>query len=166
MVWVNVLSIIVLIGSFAGGFKEGAVRSLFSLIAFIIALPLAGFAYRLLVGLLSFIPGQNWENFLGYFITLGIISAILNRILLLPRKPIQKVWDKGILFRLFGGAFGVFSAAIGIMVFALVVLQYPIWGWLERALTSSGVVNSLVTHLGFMQALLPEVFRLAPGQFY
>jgi uncharacterized membrane protein required for colicin V production len=166
MVWVNVLAIIVLIGSFASGIKEGAVKSLFSLIGLIIALPLAGLAYRLLVGLLSFIPGQSWENFLGFFITLGIISAILNGIFLLPRKPIQKVWDKGILFRLLGGAFSVFGAAIGIVVFTLVVREYPIWDWLERALTGSGVLNSLVTHLGFVQALLPEVFRLAPGQVY
>ncbi|MBM4432813.1 MAG: CvpA family protein [Chloroflexi bacterium] len=166
MVWASVLAIIVLIGSFAGGIKEGAVKSIFSFIAVIIALPLAGLAYRLLAGALSFMPGEDWENFLGYFITLGIISAVLNGIFLFPRKAVQKVWDKGILFRLLGGAFSFLGAAIGIVVFALVVHQYPIWGWLERALTGSGVINTLVAHFGFVQGLLPEVFRLAPGQVY
>ena len=160
MVWASVLAIIVLIGSFAGGVKEGAVKSIFSFIAVIIALPLAGLAYRLLAGALSFIPGENWENFLGYFITLGIISAILNGIFTFPRKAAQKAWDKGVLFRLLGGAFSFFGAAIGIVVFTLVVREYPIWGWLERALTGSSVINTLVVHFGFVQGLLPEVFQI------
>ena len=160
MVWASVLTIIVLVGSFAGGFREGAVKSFFSFIGLLIALPLAGLAYRLLAGALSFIPGENWEGFLGYFITLGIMSAILSGIFLLPRKAVQKVWDKGILFRLIGGGFSVFAAAIGIVVFTLVVRQYPIWGWLERAVTGSSVLIWLVEHMGFVQSLLPEVFRL------
>jgi len=52
------------------------------------------------------------------------------------------------------------------VVFALVVRQYPIWGWLERALTGSAVISTLVTHFSFVQGLLPEVFRLASGQVY
>jgi len=96
MTWVSILAVIIIILSFFGGLKEGAVKNFFSLVVLIIAIPLAGLWYHLIAIILSFLPGTNWENFVGFFITLGLISIILHFILLLPRKIIQKVWRKGI----------------------------------------------------------------------
>jgi len=103
--------------------------------------PPAGLSYRLLVNILSFLPREEWGNLVGFFVALVLISVALNFIFLLPRKFIQKVWGKGVLFRLVGGTLSIFGAAIGIVVFTLVVRGYPIFGWLERAVTDSSVLT-------------------------
>lgn len=158
MIWVDILAGLVLFISFIGGLKEGAVKSLFSLITLIIAIPLAGISYHFLAGVLSFLPGGVWENFVGFFITLAIISILLHLIFLLPRKLVRKAWNKGGLFRLIGAALNIFGTAIGLTVFAILVLTYPIMGWLERAVAESGIFTWLVAHLTFVQAMLPDIF--------
>ncbi len=159
MILVEILAIIVLFLSFLGGWKEGAVRKSFALVVTIIALPLAGLGYHLLANLLGFLPGENWENAIGFFLALGLISALLHLIFLLPRKIIQAIWKKGAFYRLFGGALSVLNAGIGFVVFTLVVAAYPFSDWLEKVLLNSSVLSWLVTWLSFVQALLPEVFR-------
>lgn len=163
MSWiVDVLVIIILILTLIGGLKEGAVKTFFSLIALIIAIPLAGLSYHLIAAILSFLPGINWENFLGFFITMGIISVILHFIFFLPRKFLQKIWKKGCLFRVIGGILNVVGACIGLTAFVLVLRTYPIFDWLERWVSDSGVLMALVEAFGFVQSMLPEVFRNAP----
>lgn len=159
MVWVSLFALLVLILSFVGGLKEGAVKQFFSLVVLLVAIPLAGSSYHLVATILSFLPGENWEKFVGFFITLAVISVILHLIVLLPRKLVQKIWKKGLLFRLLGGALNTLNASIGMAVFALVLLAYPIFDWLERAVAGSSVLSALVQALGFVQALLPGVFR-------
>ncbi len=159
MIWVSIIAVLILFFSFIGGLKEGAVKNFFSLIALIIAIPLAGLSYRLIAFILSFLPGTNWENFIGFFITLGLIIAILHLILLLPRKIIQKAWHKGCLVRLLGGALNVLNASMGMAVFTLVLVAYPVIGWLEQAVVHSSVLIWLVTRLSFVQALLPDMFQ-------
>jgi uncharacterized membrane protein required for colicin V production len=161
MVIVSIIAIIVLIASFLGGAKEGAVRHFFSLVAVFIAIPLTGIAYKLLATLLSFIPGENWENFIGFFITFAIIIVMLHFIFLPPRKIIEKIWKKGCLFRIIGGLLNTFNASIGLVVFYLVLREYPIIDWLERAVIGSGVMVWLVNSLGFVAAMLPEEFGVA-----
>jgi len=160
MIWVNILAVLILFFSLIGGLKEGAVKSFFSLIALIIAIPLTGVSYHLLANVLSFLPGENWENFVGFFVTLALISIILHFVLLLPRKLTQKAWNKGVLFRLIGGALNVINAAIGMVLFTLLVQAYAIIGWLERAVAGSSVLTWLVVHLSFVQAMLPEIFQM------
>ena len=159
MIWVNLIAVVILIFSLLGGLKEGAVKNFFSLLALIIAIPLASLYYRLLAIILSFLPGENWENFVGFFIALGITIAILHLVFLLPRKIIQKAWKKGLIYRLLGGALNVFNASIGMVVFTLALGAYPIIDWLERVVTNASVPVWLVEHLGFIQAMLPEVFQ-------
>ncbi|MFQ5996537.1 MAG: CvpA family protein [Dehalococcoidales bacterium] len=161
MIWVSIIAVIILILSFFGGFREGAVKQLFNLVILIIAIPLTGLSYHLIAALFSFLPGENWENFFGFFITLAIISVILHFIALLPRKIVQKLWRRGLFFRLIGGALNVLNASIGMVVFTLALLAYPIFDWLERWVAGSSVLASLVEIFGFVQAMLPEVFQHA-----
>ena len=90
MIWVNIIAVIILIFSLLGGLKEGAVKHFFNLIILIVAIPLAGLSYRLIAAILSFLPGTNWENFIGFFIALAIISGLLHFRYLLPRKITKK----------------------------------------------------------------------------
>jgi len=161
MIWVNIIAGLILFFSLIGGLKEGAVRNFFSLVALIIAIPVTGISYHLLANLLSFMPGENWENFVGFFITLALISVILYFVFLLPRRSIHKAWNKGLLFRLLGAVLGIFNAAIGMVVFTLVLQAYPIFGWLEEAVTASGILSWLVQYLSFVQAMLPQLFQHA-----
>ena len=159
IIWVNVITLLVLAFSFIGGLINGVARSLLSLIALIIALPVAGLLYLKLANVLTLLPSKDWQNFVGFLVTAGVISAILNLIFLLPRRAIEKVWKKGVLSRLIGGLLAGFSAVISIVVFVLVVQAYPVVGWLEQLFTDSLVPSWLVAHFGFIQILLPEVFR-------
>ncbi len=157
MIWVSIIAVIILILSFFGGLKEGAVKQFFNLVVLLIAIPLAGFSYRLLAALLSFLPGENWENFFGFFIALALISVILHFIALLPRRIIQKIWKRGLFFRLLGGALNLVNASLFLVVFTLILLAYPIFDWLERWVAGSSVLASLVEIFGFVQAMLLQV---------
>jgi uncharacterized membrane protein required for colicin V production len=75
---VSIIAVLILILSFFGGIREGVVKHFFNLVALIIAIPLAGISYRLIARVLSFLPGENWENFIGFFIALALISVILH----------------------------------------------------------------------------------------
>ncbi len=161
MAWVSLLAVIILIFSFLGGMKQGAVKQFFSLAVFIVAIPLAGFSYRLIAIILSFLPGENWENFIGFFIDLALVSVILHFIIFLPRKISQTIWRKGIIFRLVGGVLNFLQAGMGLVVFTLIIVAYPIFSWLEKVVVGSSVLAWLVEQLGFIQTLLPELFQQA-----
>lgn len=159
MIWINIVVVIILIFSFFGGLKERLVKQFFNLVVLLVAIPLAGFSYRLVAIAISFLPGENWENFIGFFIALGLISIILQLIVLLPRKIMQKSWGKGGLSRLLGGALNLVNASIGLVVFTLMLLAYPIFDWLARAVASSSILTRLVEIFSFVPGMLPDVFR-------
>jgi len=161
MIWVNIIAILILIFSFIGGLKEGAVKQFVNLLAIIIALPLAGLSYHLPATVLAFLPGTKWENFVGFFVTLAVFSVILQLLFLVPRKIVQIIWKKGMLFRLLGGGLNVLNAGIGMVVFALALGTYPIIDWLARVVVNAGAVTWLVNSLGFIQAMLPADFQHA-----
>lgn len=158
MILVSIIASLLLFFSLIGGFKVGALKQAISIISLLIAIPLAGLCYHWLAGLFSFMPGENWENFIGFFITMGIIMVILFFALLVPRRFVEKSWKEGPLFRMIGAVLGFFNCAIGMVVFALVLNAYPIIDWLERAVSGSDVINWLFSWLGFIQYMLPSVF--------
>ena len=164
MIWADVIVALILFFSLVGGFTSGVVKSFFSLLIAIIAIPLTGVFYHILTNVFSFLPGENWDGFVGFFVMLIIISIILYIIFLLPRKIIEKVWQGGCIFRLVGGVLGILNSAIGLTLFGLVVLTYPVFGWLERAVSQSVILPWLVTHFTFVAAMLPELFRAPVSQ--
>ena len=162
MEWLGSLFVLfILLVSLFAGLKEGAVKHFFNLVALFLAVFIAGLAYHLIAGLLSFLPGENWEGFIGFFITFGIVTAIMHLAFFLPRRIINKIWKRGLLYRLLGGALNAVSASIGLVVFALVLNAFPIFDWLARWMAGSGIMASLVSAYGFVQALLPQEFQTA-----
>ena len=136
MVWVSLFAIFILLLSLLAGLKEGAVRHFFNLLAVLIAIFIAGLFYHLIAGLLSFLPGENWENFISFFIAFAIVVALLQLAFLLPRRLINKIWKRGFLYRLLGAALNAVNASIGLTVFALVLNAFPIFDWLARWVAS------------------------------
>jgi uncharacterized membrane protein required for colicin V production len=159
MMLINILAAIILFLTFFGGFFQGAVKSFFSLISFIIAVPIAGRVYPFIANLLSFLPGENWENFIGFFIALAIVSIILAFVFYLPRKIMEKVWSEGFLFRLVGGVLNLLGAAVGLVVLASLISTYPVWDWLQQAMTDASIIQWMVTNLSFILVLLPDLLR-------
>jgi uncharacterized membrane protein required for colicin V production len=162
MEWlVSLLALFVLLASLFAGLKEGAVKHFFNLLVLFIAIFISGLAYHLIAGLLSFLPGENWEGFIGFFITFAIVTAIMHLAFFLPRKIINKIWKRGLLYRLLGGALNAVSASIGLVVFALMLNAFPIFDWLARWVAGSSIMASLVNIFGFIQVLLPPEFQTA-----
>jgi uncharacterized membrane protein required for colicin V production len=159
MVWVSVLAVLGLLFSIFMGLREGAVKQLFTLLATLIAIPVAGISYERLAGWLSFIPGENWEGFIAFFIMMAVVSIVLNFVFILPGRALKKAWPGGLFYCVLGAIFSLVNAILGIVVFALVLHAYPIFSGLEQAVSGSPVVSFLVSVFGCVQAVLPEVFR-------
>jgi uncharacterized membrane protein required for colicin V production len=166
MVLIDIIAAIILFFSFIGGLTQGAVKSFFSLLGLIIAVPIAGRFYPLLADLLIFMPSANWRNFAGFFVTLALSVLVLSFIFYFPRKITEESWEDGVLFHLVGGILNLLGAAIGILVLALVLWTFPVWEWLAQALADSVIVQWLVNNLSFVQSLLPDMFRSAPPRTY
>ncbi len=163
MILLDIIVAIILAFSFIGGLKEGAVKGLTSVIVTLIAIPITGFYYYLAATILAFLSGTNWENFIGFLVTMGLISLVLQLIFLLPRRIIQAVWKRGFLYRLLGGALNAFNISLGFVVFVLVLGAYPVVDWLGKWISGSSILVWLVERLSFVPALLPEIFQKAAG---
>lgn len=161
MILVSIIAALILFFSIIGGIKEGAVKQFFTLLGTLIAIPVAGISYQVLAGWISFLPGQNWENFIAFFVMMAVVSILLYFVFIIPGRLFKKSWDVGVPFAVLGAVFSLFNAALGMVVFALVLHAYPIIDWLERAVSGSGVMSWLVSLFGFVQTVLPEVFQQA-----
>ena len=154
----GIIAIIILLFGFIVGPKEGAVKVASALIAHLIAIPLAGISYQLLASLFSFLPGENWENFVGFFATKYLIILILYlAFLFLSKWLIQKDWKKGIFFRIIGGILTSLNSAMGMVTLVLTIEAYPMSVWFEHVVSGSSVLDWLVTNLSFIKAMLPFV---------
>ena len=158
MVIVSIIAVILLILSLFNGFREGALKQAASIISLLAAIPLAGLCYQWISTVLSFLPGTNWEHFLGFFLTMGIIMVLIQLLLWLPRKRLDKPSWRGGLSRTIGAVISFFNCGIGMVVFALVINAYPIISWLESSVTGSCIIQWLASWLGFVQSWLPSVF--------
>jgi uncharacterized membrane protein required for colicin V production len=159
MVWADIIITILLIFSFIAGLKEGAVKAFFSLVGLIIAIAVAGHFSYLLINVLGFIPDYNWQHFIGFFGTLIIVLIILAIILFIPTRLIEGIWGKGVIFTILGGVFSILSFAISLILFTTIVNNYPIFYWLEQALSNSSIIDWLMGFSGVVYLLLPETFR-------
>ncbi|MHB8085046.1 MAG: CvpA family protein [Dehalococcoidia bacterium] len=151
----DIIVALALIFSFIGGLRQGAVREIFGLAAFIIALVLTGLFIGYVAGWLSFISILTWRNFVAFLLTMSLILVVLYLILWIPRYFIAKVWDGGFVWSLVGGIFGLIDAALGLILLVKLLNIYPILSWLNSILASSHVLNWLVANFGgFITVLL------------
>ena len=118
-----------------------------------IAVPLTGLSYYLMAMAFSFIPGENWNQFIGFFITLALYSVIFHFVFYTPRKYARSIFLEGILMRIGGGLINVFKSIMGIVLLLLVLHAYPVIRGLEPILLESGVLMWLLNHFRFVQFL-------------
>jgi hypothetical protein len=158
MIVVSIIAALILLFSILKGLRDGAVKPLFALLGTLIAIPVAGVSYQPLADIL---PGQNWGGFIAFFVMMAVVSIILYFVFILPGRALKKAWPGGLSFCVLGAIFSLVNAAIGMVVFALVLNAYPIIDWLGRAVGGSDVISFLVSVFGCVQAVLPEVLRQA-----
>lgn len=159
MVWIDIIVALILLFSLIGGLKAGAVYGFFSLLILIIVILVTGAFYGYMASLLSFWPGEDWENFLGFLLTMVIASIIISLVLFIPRHFIGMAWKGGGFSSLLGGMFNLANSAIGLIVLVLLFQTYPVIPWLGDILAESIILTWLAGHLEFVRLLLPEAFR-------
>ncbi len=159
MVIVDIIVSIGLIFSFIGGLRNGAVKEFFGLAGMIIAIPVTGATYGMVVAVLSFIPATNWQNFVGFLIAFTLVSIALILLFMIPRMALGGIWKGGILSAIIGGVFNVINAAIGLVIFCFLVLTYPVLPFLIDVITGSSMLTWLITNLHFVQLLMPAAFQ-------
>jgi membrane protein required for colicin V production len=159
--WVDVVLVVILIGTFVAGLIRGLVKEVIGIVAAIVAFlaaaiwyaPVADFLNRSFVG-----PGAS--KFLAFIlvfafvILVGVVAAsLLSRLMVGPLKFVN---------HLFGGIFGLFEGMLicGALVFALMV--FPVS---KEALTSSQLApycyGLTKTMVGFIPMELKEKFKSA-----
>jgi hypothetical protein len=158
LVLVDIIAVLILIFSFVGGIKEGAIKSILSFIALMIAIPVTGATFFLLTTVLGFMTDTIWRNFLGFFGTFVIVSIILGILLWLPRHVFEKFWNGGCIFGFVGGLFSLVGAAVSLVLLKILVHAYPIFDWLDYVLTNSTVISTLNANLGFINSMLPQLY--------
>ncbi|MGA2159221.1 MAG: CvpA family protein [Dehalococcoidia bacterium] len=151
----DIVVALILIFSFIGGLRHGAVREIFGLAAFIIAVILTGLFISHVAGWLSFIDILTWRNFVAFLLTMSLIIVALFLIFWIPRYFIAKVWDGGFVWNLLGGIFALIDSGLGLVLLVKLLNIYPILSWLNSILASSHVLSWLVANFGgFITTLL------------
>lgn len=145
---IDIVVALVLVFSFLGGLKDGAVREFFGLLAFIIALSLTGAFLTYVRGWMSFIQDQVWRDFFAFLVTMGIITLVLHLVFILPRSLLNGVWEGGFIWSALGGLFGLANTALGLVLMVILFDMYPVLGWLNDLLGASNVLNWLVSNFG------------------
>ncbi len=145
---IDLIVALILVFSFLGSLKQGAIREFFGLLAFIIALAFTGAFTVYVLGWMSFAQDHLWRALLTFLITMGIILIILHLALLAPRYLLDKVWNGGFIWSALGGIFGVINVALGLVLMVILLEIYPVLNWLSDLLAASGILNWLVTSFG------------------
>jgi uncharacterized membrane protein required for colicin V production len=165
MVIVTIVAALILIFSFIGGLTQGLVKSFFSVITFVIAVPVAGLYYQSAAGWLKVINNQAWQNLLGFFIIMAVASIILSLICFLPRKILDTVTHEMPGLRIIGGLLNLLGAIMGLIVLTCLISVFPVWEWLRLSFHDSGLISWLMAHFALFQSLLPELLRMPANSF-
>ncbi len=141
---VDLIVALILVFSFLGGLRKGAVKEFFGLLAFIVALPLTGLFTGYVSDWLQFIADSYWRAFFSFLLTMGIITIILYLLFWLPRSLLDRIWNGGFIWNVLGGIFGLTNVALRLVLMVTLFDIYPLLDWVNDLFLSSGVLNWLV----------------------
>lgn len=156
---VDIIVALILIFSFLGGLKEGAIKEFLNLVAMLLALALVGFFMGFITTWFNFVPDVNWSSLLGFATTLLIILIVLGLLFWPLRSLVEKGWNGGALWSILGGIFGLINSAVGLVVLVRLFAVYPVFPWLNSVFLSSQILNWLVSNIGPLLFMLPAAFR-------
>jgi membrane protein required for colicin V production len=158
---IDIIIALILIFSFLGGLKEGAIKEFLGLLAFILSLPLAGLCIGFVSGWLSFVSDDTWRGLLSFLLAMGIIIILLHLLFWFPNNLLEKIWSGGFLWSLLGGVFGLADAVLGLVLIVILLDIYPILSWLSSILDSSSILGWLVAAFNGVVTMLLKTVPLA-----
>ena len=135
-------------------YKEGLVKNTAAVISSLLGFFLAARSYSVLAGVLSFLPGNDWENFIGFFVIALLFNIVIGLILIPARAWYEKNLEDSFVTNLAGSFLGVINLAVGLTIFALSVKAYPVNTMLENIVYESGAFLELTDSFGFLRLLL------------
>lgn len=156
---VDIIVALILVFSFIGGLREGAVREFLNLLALLIGLALTGLFMGYVVAWFVFVWDMNWRYLFSFVTTLLLIMMVLGLLSWPLRALIEKGWNSGPLWSMLGGLFGLVSSAIGLVVLVTLFEVYPVFPWLNSIFLSSQILNWLVSTLGSVLMAMPGPLR-------
>ena len=161
MNWLDIVLLVILIVSAIGGFANGLVKEIFSLVGLILGVVLAGRFYVNLGGVLGFLPGDNTPRIAAFIIILLVVLLAAALLGILLTKLITAI-KLGWLNRLGGVVLGTFLGAI--LAASLLAV------WVQVANPGDIVSNSkiavvLLDKLPFIMGLLPPEFNSISNYF-
>jgi len=154
MNWLDIIIIVLLIVTLIGGFANGLIKSLFSLIGLVVGEVLAGRFYIALAGVLGFISNPSAARVVAFiiiFVVVMIIAAILGVIFTRMASAILLGW----LNRLLGGVFGLILGAIFISAILAIWVKYAGGG---STVAGSALGQFLLQRFPIVLGLLPKEF--------
>jgi membrane protein required for colicin V production len=154
MNWLDIIIIILLVGSLIGGFVTGLIKTVFSLAGLIIGVILAGHYYIALSAYLAFIPtsaGPSIAAFIIIFLAVMIVAALLGFLLTKLISAVLLGW----LNRLGGAVLGVILGSIFIAAFLVIIAKFTDPG---GAISQSVIAPVLLDRIPVILALLPPEF--------
>jgi uncharacterized membrane protein required for colicin V production len=156
---VDIIAACILIFSFIGGLRDGAVREFLNLVALFLGLALAGVFVGYVDSWFVFVWDANWRSMFSFIVTFLLIMIVLGLLLWPLRALVEQGWNGGALWSILGGLFGVAGAAVGLVVLVTLFAVYPVFPWLNSIFDSSQVLNWLVSTLVPVMMLLPGPLR-------
>jgi uncharacterized membrane protein required for colicin V production len=152
---IDIIVTLILIFSFIGGLRQGAVRESLNLLALIIGLALTGMLAGTATSWFVFVWDATWRNLFSYVVTFLLIMIVLGLLTWPLRALLEKGWSGGALWSLMGGLIALVGSAIGLVVIVMLFRAYPVFPWLNSIFASSQILNWLVSTIGAALSVLP-----------
>jgi len=154
MNWLDIVIIVILVGSAFAGWRTGLIRSLLSLIGLVVGIKLAGFYYLSLAPRLNFIPDERAARIVAFVIVLAIVmlaALILGWLFTKIVSALTLGWLNGLGGMVFGLGMGAISLG------AILAIWVRFFG-INQAISDSGLAQLLTDQLSGLLALLPSEF--------
>lgn len=161
MNWLDIVIIVVLVGSVFAGLKTGLIKTLLSLVGFAVGINVAGRYYLDLAARLTFIPQEKAAEFAAFtIIVLGVMLAagLLGLLLTWIISSVMLGWVNRL-----GGA--VFGLAMGALSMGALLAVWVKFLGTSQTVGDSGLANLLLNQLPAVLALLPPEFDIIRSIF-
>lgn len=154
MNWLDIVIVVILVISLAGGVRNGAIKSILSLAGVIIGVVLAGRYYTPLAGILTFIPSAGAARITAFIIILIAAIIVFTIIAELLTKLVSAIL-LGWLNRLLGAMLGVVLG--GIFISAILAI------WIKFTNNTGFIADSAIASI--LLKYFPVILSLLPAEF-
>jgi membrane protein required for colicin V production len=154
MNWLDIIIVIILLGSVIGGIMNGLIKTIFGLAGLIVGVVLAGHFYSGLANHLGFISDSNTAKVIAFIIIFAVVCGVAAVLGVIFSKMVSAI-TLGCLNRVLGGVLGLLIGAITIGALLAILTKYT---GFANTVASSALGNFLVDKLPIVLGLLPQEF--------